>query len=77
MSGRRTRYFHRYDHAKGKAEIIAKAKAKALPKRKESPETWLETVESAVERESGAVLDHLQVRALAREWNALIDKLGE
>ena len=73
MSKPRNRYFHRYDHAKGKSSVIAKRQAEAVPKRKESPETWLETIESAVERDSGAVLDHLQVRALQREWNALVE----
>jgi hypothetical protein len=74
MSGKRpNRYFHRYDHSKGKAAVIAKRQKEAdVPKRKESPETWIETIEGAVLRDSGAVLDHLQVRALVKDWNALV-----
>lgn len=70
---RPNRYFHRYDNAKGKDAIVKKRQAEATPKRKDSPETWLETVEAAFKNDIGCVLDHLQVRALRRDWNTAID----
>lgn len=69
----RNRYHIRYDEHKHR--LLNKKKQPS--KRSASPETWIETVETAYRRSCGAVLDSRQVRALRGDWNAALDELGK